>query len=103
MQPVFLARMSNRFSVHENSDRAGSRGCGDVDPTMNSEQPRIRTEVQVMFFDTDCGGVVSQIPNPPFIEIARAPLAEKLWVPPPAHAENQKNPVGGPAQIELPP
>jgi YbgC/YbaW family acyl-CoA thioester hydrolase len=38
----------------------------------------IRTEVQVMFFDTDCGGVVSNIAYLRFIEIARTHLAEKL-------------------------
>jgi len=48
---------------------------------MNSEQARIRTEVQVMFFDTDCGGVVSNIAYLRFIEIARTLLAEKLGLP----------------------
>jgi len=42
---------------------------------MNSEQPHVRTEVQVMFFDTDCGGVVSNIAYLRFIEIARTLLA----------------------------
>ncbi len=42
---------------------------------MNSDAPRIRTEVQVMFFDTDCGGVVSNIAYLRFIEIARTQLA----------------------------
>ena len=40
--------------------------------------PQIRTEVQVMFFDTDCGGVVSNIAYLRFIEIARTHLAEEL-------------------------
>ena len=40
--------------------------------------PQIRTEVQVMFFDTDCGGVVSNIAYLRFIEIARTRLAEEL-------------------------
>src|SRR6266436_3396497 len=40
--------------------------------------PRIRTNVQVMFFDTDCGGVVSNIAYLRFIEIARTHLAEEL-------------------------
>ncbi len=48
---------------------------------MNAEQPRIRTEVQVMFFDTDSGGVVSNIAYLRFIEIARTALAEKLGLP----------------------
>jgi YbgC/YbaW family acyl-CoA thioester hydrolase len=45
---------------------------------MNPKRPRIRTEVQVMFFDTDCGGVVSNIAYLRFIEIARTALAEEL-------------------------
>ncbi len=45
---------------------------------MNVPGPRIRTEVQVMFFDTDCGGVVSNIAYLRFIEIARTLLAEEL-------------------------
>ena len=40
--------------------------------------PRIRTDVQVMFFDTDCGGVVSNIAYLRFIETARTHLAEEL-------------------------
>ena len=42
------------------------------------EPPRVRTELDVMFFDTDCGGVVSNISYLRFIEIARTKLAEKL-------------------------
>jgi len=60
---------------------------------MNSEQPRIRTEVQVMFFDTDCGGVVSNIAYLRFIEIARTLLAEKLGLPLAEMAKTQKYPV----------
>jgi YbgC/YbaW family acyl-CoA thioester hydrolase len=40
--------------------------------------PTISTNVQVMFFDTDCGGVVSNIAYLRFIEIARTHLAEEL-------------------------
>ncbi len=43
--------------------------------------PRISTNVQVMFFDTDCGGVVSNIAYLRFIEIARTHLAEELGLP----------------------
>ena len=42
------------------------------------ETPTIQTEVQVMFFDTDCGGVVHNIAYLRFIEIARTLLAEQL-------------------------
>jgi YbgC/YbaW family acyl-CoA thioester hydrolase len=55
--------------------------------------PRIRTQVQVMFFDTDCGGVVSNIAYLRFIEIARTLLAEDLGLALTEMAENQRYPV----------
>ena len=42
------------------------------------ETPTIHTEVQVMFFDTDCAAVVHNIAYLRFIEIARTHLAEKI-------------------------
>ncbi|MGB8169121.1 MAG: thioesterase family protein [Chthoniobacteraceae bacterium] len=42
------------------------------------ETPTIATEVQVMFFDTDCAAVVHNIAYLRFIEIARTLLAEQL-------------------------
>jgi YbgC/YbaW family acyl-CoA thioester hydrolase len=60
---------------------------------MNPEAPRIRTEVQVMFFDTDCGGVVSNIAYLRFIEIARTLLAEELGLRLARMAETQEYPV----------
>ena len=42
------------------------------------ETPTIQTEVQVMFFDTDCAAVVHNIAYLRFIEIARTLLAEQL-------------------------
>src|SRR5438874_2117229 len=42
------------------------------------ETPRIQTEVQVMFFDTDCAAVVHNIAYLRHIEIARTLLAEQL-------------------------
>ncbi len=60
---------------------------------MNAEPPRIRTEVQVMFFDTDCGGVVSNIAYLRFIEIARTHLAEKLGLHLAEMAQTQTYPV----------
>ena len=44
---------------------------------MTESAPRIQTEIQVMFFDTDCGGVVHNIAYLRFVEIARTLLAEK--------------------------
>src|SRR3981189_1797648 len=55
--------------------------------------PRIRTQVQVMFFDTDCGGVVSNIAYLRFIEIARTLLAEKLGLALAEMAQTQRYPV----------
>src|SRR5580704_628035 len=55
--------------------------------------PRIRTQVQVMFFDTDCGGVVSNIAYLRFIEIARTLLAEELGLALTEMAENHRYPV----------
>jgi YbgC/YbaW family acyl-CoA thioester hydrolase len=60
---------------------------------MNSNAPRIRSEVQVMFFDTDCGGVVSNIAYLRFIEIARTALAEALGLPLAEMAQTQRYPV----------
>jgi YbgC/YbaW family acyl-CoA thioester hydrolase len=42
------------------------------------ESPSVQTEVQVMFFDTDCAAVVHNIAYLRFIEIARTLLAEQL-------------------------
>ncbi len=55
--------------------------------------PHNRTEVQVMFFDTDCGGVVSNIAYLRFIEIARTHLAEALGLVLTEMAERQTYPV----------
>jgi YbgC/YbaW family acyl-CoA thioester hydrolase len=46
-----------------------------------------------MFFDTDCGGVVSNIAYLRFIEIARTLLAEKLDLPLVEMAETQRYPA----------
>ena len=60
---------------------------------MNPNAPRIRTEVKVMFFDTDCGGVVSNIAYLRFIEIARTQLTDELGLPLAEMAETKKYPV----------
>ena len=57
------------------------------------ETPRIRTEVQVMFFDTDCAAVVHNIAYLRFIEIARTLLAEQLGMGLTQMAEDQRYPV----------
>ena len=61
---------------------------------------RIRTEVQVMFFDTDCGGVVSNIAYLRFIEIARTHLVEELGLALREMAEKQTYPVVVRTQID---
>src|SRR5205809_8119237 len=58
-----------------------------------TDAPRIRTEVQVMFFDTDCGGVVHNLAYLRFIEIARTLLAEQLGLALSDMAATQKYPV----------
>ena len=40
--------------------------------------PSVVTEEEIMFFDTDCGGVVHNIAYLRFIETARTRLAAKL-------------------------
>jgi YbgC/YbaW family acyl-CoA thioester hydrolase len=60
---------------------------------MHSDRPRIRTEVQVMFFDTDCGGVVHNIAYLRFIEIARTALAEQLGLALAEMTQTQRYPV----------
>lgn len=60
---------------------------------MDVTQPRISTEVQVMFFDTDIGGVVHNIAYLRFIEIGRTLLAEQLGLPLAEMAQNQRYPV----------
>lgn len=60
---------------------------------LSPDAPRIRTEVQVMFFDTDCGGVVHNIAYLRFIEIARTLLAAELGFSLPQMAVDQKYPV----------
>jgi YbgC/YbaW family acyl-CoA thioester hydrolase len=59
----------------------------------DSETPRIRTEVQVMFFDTDCAAVVHNIAYLRFIEVARTLLAEQLGMRLATMAEDGRFPV----------
>ncbi len=61
--------------------------------TNSDAPPRIRTELQVMFFDTDCGGVVHNIAYLRFIEIARTLLAEQLGLALAEIVATQKYPV----------
>jgi len=58
-----------------------------------AEAPSVRTEVQVMFFDTDCGGVVHNLAYLRFIEIARTLLSEQLGLRLTEMAATQRYPV----------
>jgi YbgC/YbaW family acyl-CoA thioester hydrolase len=60
---------------------------------LKENAPRIRTEVQVMFFDTDCAAVVHNIAYLRFIEVARTMLAEELGLGLAQMAASQKYPV----------
>jgi YbgC/YbaW family acyl-CoA thioester hydrolase len=60
---------------------------------MDLDRPHIETEVQVMFFDTDCGGVVHNIAYLRFIEIARTLLAEQLGLALTEMSRSQRYPV----------
>src|ERR1700694_5427945 len=60
---------------------------------LNESAPRIRSDVQVMFFDTDYAAVVHNIAYLRFIEVARTLLAEQLGLGLAQMAENQKYPV----------
>ncbi len=55
--------------------------------------PRVQIEVQVMFFDTDCGAVVHNIAYLRFIEMARTLLAENLGMKLVEMAETHRYPV----------
>ncbi len=57
------------------------------------ETPTIQTEWQVMFFDTDCAGVVHNISYLRLIEVARTLLAEQLGMGLVAMAETGLYPV----------
>ena len=56
---------------------SAARRCHDAGMS-HAETPTIQTEVQVMFFDTDCAAVVHNIAYLRFIEVARTLLAEQL-------------------------
>jgi YbgC/YbaW family acyl-CoA thioester hydrolase len=60
---------------------------------LNENTPRIRTDLQVMFFDTDCAAVVHNIAYLRFIEVARTLLAEELGLGLAQMADTQKYPV----------
>ncbi len=60
----------------------------------------VQTEVRVMFFDTDCGGVVHNIAYLRFVEVARTLLAEELGLSLSEMAATQKYPVVARTEID---
>ena len=60
---------------------------------LNENAPRIRSELQVMYFDSDCAAVVHNSADLRFIEVARTLLAEELGLGLAQMAEKQKYPV----------
>jgi YbgC/YbaW family acyl-CoA thioester hydrolase len=60
---------------------------------MSAEVPTIQTREEVMFFDTDCGGVVHNIAYLRMIETARTRLATQLGMQLRQMAETQLYPV----------
>ena len=66
---------------------------------MFSETPTIQTEVQVMYYDTDAGGVVHNLAYLRFIEMARTLFAAKLGMDFVAMSQMQQHAVV--VQIEV--
>ena len=69
-------------------------------PESHPLTPKIRTEVQVMFFDTDCAAVVHNIAYLRFIETARTLLAEQLGLGLTEMAKTQLFPVVARTEID---
>jgi YbgC/YbaW family acyl-CoA thioester hydrolase len=61
--------------------------------TLHPDTPTIETREEVMFFDTDCGGVVHNIAYLRMIETARTRLAAKLGMALREMSETQLYPV----------
>ncbi len=71
-----------------------------MSPEFHPLTPKIRTEVQVMFFDTDCAAVVHNIAYLRFIETARTLLAEQLGLGLTEMAKTQLFPVVARTEID---
>ena len=64
--------------IHGNFALAGGGRRGQTPTMQNSGLPRIEYEVPVMFFDTDCGGVIHNIAYLRFVETARTVMAGQM-------------------------
>jgi len=69
-------------------------------PNTHPLTPKVSTEVQVMFFDTDCAAVVHNIAYLRFIETARTHLAESLGMGLSDMARNHLFPVVARTEID---
>lgn len=73
---------------------------GELCHAMSATEPNIETEVEVMFFDTDCGGVVSNISYLRFIETARTHLTSHMGMSPQEMSESQLFPAVTRSEID---
>src|SRR6266571_3568491 len=89
---LFLAR-NNRSFVFARLPLLSRRLSESLLRVISTTAPRICTEVRVMFFDTDCAGVVHNIVYLRFIETARTLLAEQLGMGLVEMASSQNFPV----------
>lgn len=64
--------MRGNFALAETGGRGQTRGMDE------SGLPRIEHEVPVMFFDTDCGGVIHNLAYLRFVETARTIMAAQM-------------------------
>ncbi len=71
-----------------------------MNPELHPLTPKIRIEVQVMFFDTDCAAVVHNISYLRFIETARTLLAGQLGLGLEDMAKTQLFPVVARTEID---
>lgn len=71
-----------------------------MNPPEHPLTPKIRTEVQVMFFDTDCAAVVHNIAYLRFIETARTLLAEQMGMGIQEMARTQLFPVVARTEVD---
>jgi YbgC/YbaW family acyl-CoA thioester hydrolase len=73
-----------------------------MDTAPQPETPTICTEVQVMFFDTDCAGIIHNLAYLRFIETARTLLAEQLGMGMVGMAQSRVYPVLVRTEIDYP-
>jgi YbgC/YbaW family acyl-CoA thioester hydrolase len=79
---VYLYRLEAYATLKPFPVQRPQSGSRRIDPSdSDMDTPALDTEVRVMFFDTDAGGVVHNIAYLRFIETNRSLLAEKMGYP----------------------